>query len=464
MQAFYDGLQPLFSPVPAYWDVTLNLGFFVTEAFLDLLRMAARMWYSTHGQARGVIESLRDYVVHTGFDYQIISAKHEEAEESLVKKAQKIIDCFLSKNKWFERELDDYTRLHRDGEAPVRLFPQEDGCTLARTVEPWQIRQPGKQDPTSLFGVLTEQEDREQVKAYYVTMTGTIGDGSYIPADRMALLKANTDLAVKRGVSDFLATQALWEQGRKLLTCGLTGEAVRQAIAYVEEYSGAPQAAVQSLADALSDVPGGTSVNVAGTPAPPQVQAVDAGTIARVDKALQMKQPPVGNAENAKTMLTACYQALSVYYRVPEWMISGFSDANFAQALVQESPLVRRCQTEQKLIQSHYKHVLRLVLQIAEDQDLLPEGACDQLDFNVEATPLVVRDAKAETDRHKILHDDGLMSKRSWATAEDLDFDAEQEQREKDGDEPPEMDLGANVNPERSNTPAAEYKRQTDAT
>lgn len=473
LSGFYDGIQPLMSTVPTLWDYTLNLGFYVTEAWLDILRMYARVWYSVTPQAQGVLKAIRDYVIHTGFDYQVQPKPGLRVAQSLPAKAQRVVDDFLTANQWFETEQDWHTRLHRDGEVFPRLFPMDSGITQVRTVEPWQVRG-GNTTPENLFGVNTEPGDREKTRSYNLTMSGSTADAEEVFAfgtrdeygaevGRMTVIKINSDKQVKRGVSDFVATQQLFRDMTTLLQNTAVGEALRQALVWVQETTGAANPLVEMTAGG-STIPAGYTFAAPGTWGP--------GQIPTMDKNLQFKDGPKGSAANAQVAAQLAYQALSVYFRVPEWMVSGTSAANFAASLTQESPLVRMAQAEQKFLKNRFSEVVTMALTIAEEQEILEPGTVAKVTLNTEATPLVVRDAKGETDRNAVLAEKGLLSKRTWSVREELDRDAElesmEEERAYDAAHPaptppappgkPGQPPAAGVAP--STTPAAELARQ----
>lgn len=419
--AYMDGLAPLLATVPTMWDYTLNLGFYVTEAWLDVIRMYARVWFATTPQAQGVIRGLRNYVIHTGFEYQVQPKPDTRVAKELPLKAQRIVDDFLSKNNWYETERDWFLRLHRDGEVFPRLNPQDDGCTQVRTIEPWQVRGENT-TPENLFGVITPVGDREGKRKYRVSMSGSgvdeqFVDGPGYEAQRMCQFKINTDLQTKRGVSDFLCTQQLFRDLTKLMTNTQVGEALRQALVWTQQTTGAAATFTETFL-------GQTTAPGYGMSAP---NSWEPGQIPTMDKNLEMKPGPVGNTENARVALTLAYQALSVYFAVPEWMISGTSDANFASSLTQESPLIRSAQSEQKCLKNAYGSVVEMALKIAEEQDFLEAGSCDKLMLNIEAPPLVVREPAKETDRNKVLHDDGILSKKTWSVREELERETELE-------------------------------------
>ncbi len=120
-------------------------------------------------------------------------------------------------------------------------------------------------------------------------------------------------------------------------------------------------------------------------------------------------------------------------------MVSGESGTgSFAEALVQESPLVRMAQQEQKLLKNYYSCIIMKAMRMAEDAGVLPEGTCDKVELQVEAPPMVVRDMGKETQRNETLRKRNIISDRTWTNREDLDYEQEHANMEQDGDKPSE--------------------------
>lgn len=439
----FDGQQLIFPLFPSRWDYRLfNSGIWVSEAQLDLIRMYARFLYDTNLTAKGVIRSLENYIIKTGFQYQASTTQ-----------AQKVIDDFCNRNKWFLRELDFFRRSRRDGEFFARLFPQEDGITAIRTVEPEQVRPPN-QEPEWLFGVNVDVDDKETVKAFYVTYDGQISNGEIVPATDMVQGKINVDLIIRRGLTDFFASQESLQGVQKLLRASVMGESVRQALAYVRQFQQAPLATVQSLqgldTDYLTPIP-----TAQGIPRLQPVSHREPGTVEDIPEGLEFKEGPKGSAQNATQVLQAAYQQLSVYWQVPSWVISGDTGStNYSASLTSESPFVRNCEKEQKLYSMMYREILMRVLDIAVEQGIIGP---DKYDIVCHVPPVHVRNQKEESDRNAVLAQAGLLSKRTWSDREELQYEQEKKNRVEDNDTPvePAPHTPKNV----SQTSAAQYKR-----
>lgn len=452
----FDGQQLIFPLFPSRWDYRLfNSGIWVSEAQLDLIRMYARFLHDTNLVAQGIIRGKANYVIKTGFEYQVQAKKHANPSATLVGHAQRVIDDFCTKNRWYLRELDLYRRTNRDGEGFGRLFPSDDAITRLRTVEPEQVRPPDS-SPEWLFGVRVDMDDKEVPLGYWVTYDGDVKNGDEVSPEFMFHIKIGVDLAIRRGLSKFFAPQETLQGVQKLLRAGVQGESVRQAIAYVREHAQASPAAVQSLQAASTDYL--TPIPTAqGIPRLQPVQHVEPGSVQDVPEGLTYKPPPVASAQNCQLILQLAYQQLAVYFQTPEWMASGTTGTvNFAASLTAEAPFTRECECEQKFYGGAFKEVMFMVLRIAEAQGVLPEDTCEQIDINVVCPPVAVRDKKAETERNKVLSEEGLLSDETWAAMEELDLEHE---REQGAERRTEAKLGEDG---RSMTPGAQYQREVD--
>jgi hypothetical protein len=441
----FDGQPPIFPLFPSRWDYRLfNSGIWVSEAQLDLIRMYSRFLYDTNLTAKGVVRALENYIIKTGFTYQASS-----------KAAQKVLDDFLNHNNFFNRELDLFRRSRRDGEFFVALFPQENGITEIRTIEPEQVRPPNA-EPEWLFGVKVDSQDKEKPLAYWVTYDGTVENGEEFKPENVVHCKINVDLIIRRGLSDFFSSQESLQGVQKLLRAGVQGESVRQAIAYVRQFAQAPMGTVQAMqaasTDYLTAIPTGF-----GSPRLQPVHQMVPGQVSDIPEGLEMKNGPTGAGANAVAILQAAYQQLSTFWQVPSWVISGDTGStNYSASLTAESPFVRNCEKEQKIYSLKFREILLKVLAIAKEQGELDPN--QEVDVVVHVPPVWVRNAKEESDRNQVLYNAGLLSKRTWSDREELNFEAEKENKEKDKDGPP---IPAATGAAQSTTPAAEYKRET---
>jgi hypothetical protein len=204
-EQFMNGQNLVFPLWAGRYDNRL-INYWISESQLDLIRMYSRWLYDFNKTAKGVVRSMENYIIKTGYSYIATSKSGKGNVEAL----QTWIDSFLEKNNWYERELDWFRRSRRDGEWFARIYPQDDGIPEIRCVEPEQIR--AKDDtPEWFFGVKVPGHDKDNLKgydfekpiAYWVTWDGAIENGEEVDADEMVMMKLNTDICIRRGLSDF---------------------------------------------------------------------------------------------------------------------------------------------------------------------------------------------------------------------------------------------------------------------
>ncbi len=423
---FFDGPVPFVSALFQRRVGSNSIG--ISESQLDLIRLYARYLYDTHPIGQGVVRGKRNYIFGTGFKYTIAAKPRERVADKLIDQAQGILDDFLEANRWHHREPERYTRALRDGESILRITPDDDDdcCARVRTIEPEQVRAP---DPSPEWwgGIHTAEGDREHVLGYGVTIAGDGSDWEEVPAEEVSFLKIGTDIAVPRGLSGFFTSQQIIIGAQKLLAAGIDGESVRQAIAFVRQHAQADAVAANNLARMNDDEE--TRVPTQSGPRSIPTERVVPGSVHDIPASLEMMPPPIGSATNATALLAAAYQALSVCFQVPQWMVSGDTgNTNFAASLTAESPLVKDTEVEQQFHGNENIALFRKVLKIAEDQERLPKGTVRRLAIYAEYPSPAVRDAQKETAQNKILSDAGLLSDQTWSEREDLDFEQEKAQ------------------------------------
>lgn len=454
-QQYFDGGAPIYTAFLQRRVGSNSIG--IQPAQLDYIRLYARFLYDTHPVGQGVIRGKRNYIFGgTGFTYSVQAKPGENLSEALQEQCQRLLEDFLECNRWHLREPERYTRAMRDGESILRITPSDDEecCAYLRTIEPEQVRPPNPA-PEWYAGVHTAEGDREKTIGYGVTMAGDLSDWEEVPEAEVSFLKIGTDLAVPRGLSCFFTSQQLITGAQKLLEAGVEGEQVRQAIAYIRQHALADKTAVDTLANMNTDFD--TKVHTQGGPRSVPTERVVPGSVHDMPESMQVAPPPIGDASNATTLLAGAYQALSVYFQVPQWMVSGDTgNTNFAASLTAESPLVKDVESEQQFYSKENISLFKKVLTIAETQGRLPEGTVKKIAIYAECPSPAVRDAQKETDQNKVLSDAGLLSDETWSEREGLDYEAEQARGATKAVDPA---LGGA--PE-STDPKAVYKQETE--
>jgi hypothetical protein len=339
-----------------------NRPFFWSDIDLDRARGMARWLATTNPLAIGALESVADYTVRSGYVYKTRPSrrfKKDDTAKELAAMVQDVIDEFQDINSvgesedqrltWADREWEAVLRHVRDGEPIVRTFPQTDGTTLARFVEPEQVRQPLGSDPDWSFGVRNEPGDVERVLSYAITYGGP-DDWEEVPACDVSHLKANVDSCVKRGLSDFYSTGPALEEVWKLLRAMRVGATSQAAIAWIEQYAKASQATLNNAVNRSRDLNTPRFADAA-TGRVPYTQKMDAGMVVKIGEGREYLPAPLAqNTTQHTTVVGLCLRSLGARWRMPEYMISGdSSNANYASTLVSGAPFVARVERRQSV-------------------------------------------------------------------------------------------------------------------
>jgi len=428
-----------------------NLPIFQTEMELAVYRGLSRVLAACNEVATGIVEKLTDYTIGCGFSYRV----HGDGE--LAKNASAVLDGFLDRNDWVgDLDCERFQRRLIDGEYFLGLWHIGNGEVEARIIEPDQVTEPtakrdiedwlGCPNPSSWsFGVHTEAEDVEDVHGYWVKWSHRQTDWDYLPGGKLPIFppaannvwvehaKANVTRNVKRGIGDFFATRETLERARKVLRNVGEGAAVQAAIAFFREHdtgvAGSKVLAMLQANAARSYQRTFDSGSRTG-----YIQQFDAGTIVDHGRGVQYKYGPMGqnNAPVYLEVFQAMLRSAATRWSMPEYMMTtDASNANYASTLIAESPFVRRIERIQRFFVRSDLRVLWRVLWFAWRAGRFGQIAWEtlkqKLSVEIEPPPVAVRDKAQDTNRNKILHDSGVLSKRRWADRENLDYDREVE-------------------------------------
>lgn len=423
-----------------------------TEQDLALIRGAARQLSSLTSVSLGALDGLANYVLASGFTF---TAHSEFEQPQLVTAVQRVINEFLDRNDFsggLDREL--HSRSREDGEAFVALVIDRDESIRVRVFEPEQVAQPANPAPIEdwlgiggafesswSFGVHTAREAPDDPLGYHLVFDHRGAEWDYLPAEIVQHIKRNVPRNAKRGVSDFHAIQGDLEREAKLRRNTVEGAALQAAVAWIlQAPPGVTRSQMQSTgADDLfarceRPTPRGLRTeNVAHYPS---------GTILRPSAGLEYKPGPMGSERNPNFVLVAQYilRSIGVRWNMPEYLISGdASNANYASALVAESPFVKAREADQQFYRRHWHELIWKVLRQAwqlgrfKRYSVSWETLEQLIDVKVDVPAVATRDPLhlAHTQETQIRL--GLLSRRTAAAQAGLDYDAELRQ----GAQPP---------------------------
>lgn len=451
----YNGqpLIPLFFR-DMYQSKTATLRF---QQQFDRARQLARYAYETNENARAAVLGLCNYVVGSGYSHRI-AAKDRDQEESLaetIRRAEKIIDEFVEVN-----ELKDsadgcpgydeaFTRGEVEGEIFVRLYPDEIETTRLRFVEPDNIRPPKGENAEGpwAFGILTHGQpegggygeniawDTQTPRGYNINYP-LIDKDEPVEPQFIFHLKRNVKKNQKRGISSLYCPDETLRGVQKLRYAAREGAKIRASIPYAREHA-------QADADIITTLQSGVITAEAprtdsnGQQYTVPVQQIEPGSVPDIPASLKMvPAPPDPNAEGVEANLRHGLETIAACLSVPAWLVGGSSsNASYADGLVKESPFLKNIVRQQRAHTGFWARVFTAVLEIAEEQGRLPEGASKQVVVSVIASDPQVRNELERQEANEKLYDRGGLSLHTLIHESGHDPEEELGRRQKEREE-----------------------------
>jgi hypothetical protein len=393
---------------------------FTTEQQLAEIRDQCRALAAGNEFAINGHENRVSYVVGAGHAYRVTAKGPPEADASLVREVQGLLDQFVRANQWHKRQQEIVRRRDRDGEVFLRLFVTPEGMTRIRFVEPSQVATPPRQanDPSASFGVQTDADDVETVRGYYV-------DGRFVDGSLIQHRKANVDANVKRGLPLFYPVRKNLRRSDKLLRNMSVVAGIQSAIALIRKHGTGTRSTVQQFVQGQADA----SVASPATGRTSHFQRYAPGTILDAFAGTDYQFPAASiDAARYVVVLQAELRAIAARLVMPEFMLtSDASNANYASTMVAEGPAVRMFDRLQHEMIEDDLELLSRVVRAAVDAGRLPREALTEVDIEGIPPSLAVRDRLKEAQADQILVRNQAMSPQTMALRHGLD--AEKEQR-----------------------------------
>ena len=448
MSPYPPGLPPLYRDSQGRGEV---LPIYLTWLQLKYIRDRSRRICNENEFALCAIQNRVHYCVGKGFKYKATSKNPTYAD--LV---QDVIDEFIDKNDWAEREAESLHRGDRDGEFILRFFPQDDGIYAVRYVEPEHVKDPTGDagEPTETFGVETYPLDLETVRAYWIIENPYIySTPKRIPADDILHVKFNVDMNAKRGLPTFYPIEGNLRRAEDLQASIVAMCKAQAKIALIRKLQGTARSAAEAFRDSVkaadvTDPTTGTNVSI---------ERMRYGTILTSSGNVEYEFPKHSDTSGFIEALNSELRACAARLNMPEWMFSAStSDANYATALVAEAPSVKAFEyVQRKLARAFGENkrpgnklsVMWRQIRYSVTQGLLPPEVLKEVEIQVECPQVTARDKMQEVQRNEILNRMGIKSKQTISAEEGLDWDVEQDRLEEEGPSPEEMMQGGGVNP-----------------
>jgi len=392
---------------------------FVSEQQLRDIREQCRALAASNEFAINGHENRISYLVGSGHTYRATPRKGKQPPAAWCEQAQAVLDEFVAANHWHRRQQEIVRRLDRDGEVFLRFFADGAGLTRVRFVEPAQVATPNHAagNAASSFGILTEIDDVETARAYFV-------DDELVDAAEIQHRKANVDSNVKRGLPLFYPVRKNLRRAEKLLRNMSVVAEIQSAIALVRKHRGATRAGVQQFVAATSDA----TVTSPSTGQTTNLRRFGPGTILDSHGGIEYDFPTAGlDASSYVIVLQAELRAIASRLVMPEFMLtSDASNANFASTMVAEGPAIRMFARLQADLACDDLLVMRRVLGNAVAAGRLPGEALMAVDIQVGPPTLEVHDALKEAQAFRIEHESGILSPQTWSQRRGLDYNQEQ--------------------------------------
>lgn len=196
-----------------------------TEQNVAEMRSVSRRLLRTNPYALGAVEIRVNFVVGKGHRYRAVPVT--PSDEDRAKAVQEILDNFLERNRWHDRQQEIMRRNDRDGESFLRFFTDEKNRPVVRFVEPEQVaRSDADLSDHESFGVIADSFDAERIVGYRI-------DGEFINASCIQHRKRNVDAAAKRGTPLLWPVRKnLWRAEKLLRNMSVVAE-IQSAIALI---------------------------------------------------------------------------------------------------------------------------------------------------------------------------------------------------------------------------------------
>lgn len=349
----------------------------VTQDDIAAARGMARLVTTINCPAIGIIENLENYTLKRGCNYVAGEKKNSKPPEGLIAAVQDVVDEFLDDNSWHcNRDREALTRSHVDGETFLGMYPQKNGFTKVRFIEPDQVVQPGMPPFTDLeiyqrwnvivkhasnweLGIHTPDHDVEHVYGYCLQWDPS-GPYDYMPAEHVVHFKRNVPANVKRGRSDFYpAWEWLLDEAR-LLRNTTSGAARLAAIAYIVQYATASKSEVEGMRRANADY----EINLKSSSGSSKTLYREyeiPGERLEIPEGQEYQAGPMG-AERGQAFLEVCNGILrncSVRWCMTEGMVNGDDSSNNRASMAEAgSRFYNYIEGNQGKIGSFYESVL----------------------------------------------------------------------------------------------------------
>ena len=391
---------------------------------LGIARGVTRRLTTQNPWAKNFNKNLRNYVVGTGFTYEFrvpedaVGDLEPESFEELVPALERVWNEFVKDTMWSELERDIVSCSHRDGDHFLRFFELSDGTVAVRVVDPSEVK---SDDPDRPEGMIVDPNDPQTVTGYEI-------NGEPVPASEIEHVKVGTDRNVLRGWPTLWDVREHLVRGAKILkNIGKVTE-IQAALAMVREHPGA-----MDTAEAGSFLDGQTDKTktdfVSGKTI--RQQRILSGAIIDVNPGGKIHFPVASAAlQQFVGALQAVLRTIAAAINFPEHMLTAdASNNNYASILMAAAPSTKEFEAWQAFFGKRFVRVVERVRDAAIANGRLPQEA-RFLQITATGPQVESKDELKTQQGRQIQRDNGVLSERTWAALDGLDYEKEQKNRE----------------------------------
>jgi hypothetical protein len=250
----------------------------------------------------------------------------------------------------------------------------------------------------------------------------------------MEHFKRNVTANAKRGVSDFFPVLGDLEREARLRRNTTEGAALQAAIAWILEMPAGSKPTIPGPTSTGDDFFAFKRSAYTGAHGQPNARKYPPGTILSYSAGMQYKPGPLGSERNADFVLVAQYvlRAIAVRWNIPEYLISAdASNANYASALVAESPFVKAREADQQFYKRHFRSLVWKVVRLAWEAGRFArfgvtwDTLVSLIEIKIDPPAVATRDSLKLAQTQELQMRLGLLSPRTAAAQAGLDYDAE---------------------------------------
>ena len=415
-------------------------------------RAESRLLFAQFPSARSLLRKLSDYIIGTGWDFTVKPKekfKKDPTALALAAVVQDVLDKTLEYNDFvgsLDRELHEQSRI--DGAALPTLY-MEDANVRIEPTDPACILEPAEKRPLermartshklnawwhgvhTTFSQAMKRDDVTRPLGYHAVFDRIGDQWDYLPATRVEHIKRNVPRIARVGYPDLKFIQTELELSGKLRRNTAEGAAILAAIVMIREHAeGTSKSSIERMVSGDS-----TSTYNRQTQSGVQTaynQRVAPGTIKDIPNGMKAMTGPMGTLNQPIYVEVEQHllRVIASLYSMPEFVYSSdASNGTYSSTLVASDPFVKYCELEQALYGGHYVCLAWKAMRMHTEGGLLRGRSWEQiramLDIVAEYASPASGDKTEQAQANKILHDAGIMSKRTWASDAGLDLDEE---------------------------------------